>query len=111
MTISFNHRKRIIQHVLPTNIGQINQNDIMIGSEDMVRMDTNSTSNMLNVVYYQDINQSWPFYTSSDRGLPLLAGLVRECSICLVRNKELMLQQNNALELVRKLGTIIIFSS
>ena len=74
----------------------------MIGSENMVRMEKNPTSKMLNVVYFQDINQSWPFYTSRLHGLPLLANLVRECSICLIRNKELMLQNNNSIELEKE---------
>ena len=44
----------------------------------------------LDIAYYQDINKSWPFYTSKNRGLELLSQLVQTCNLCLARNSELM---------------------
>jgi hypothetical protein len=77
---------------LNPNIGNIDPTtSYMIGSEEMVQRSKQvPRAPGREIAYYQDINKSWPFYTSRDRGLALLSQLVQTCSVCLARNSELM---------------------
>jgi hypothetical protein len=88
MLISKQIRSRLMSTLNP-NIGKIDEsNHYMIGSEEMVKVSNQSPP--LDIAYYQDINKSWPFYTSKNRGLELLSQLVQTCNLCLARNSELM---------------------
>jgi len=98
MEISSQLRTRILA-TFDQNVGTIGADGFMVGSEEMVKIERQPSNPNLDIAYYQDINKSWPFFTSRAQGLPLLAGLVQTCGICLARNRELMSSNSNAAHL------------
>ena len=78
-----NESKTIRQRILATfdtTIGTIGRDSFMIGSENMVQTapSTHTITNQ-NIAYYQDINKSWPFYTSKRKGY-VISDAMSKCS-------------------------------